>query len=440
MGCRSLYLVASFSDTTITLMKTLICIFSILLSLTNLRAQQSNQQDTTRPMQQGQQGWVQVPVPATSGLLFASATGSDTVWAGAYLLRSTDRGLTWGHPNAPFSNAAISFYNSKVGCLIPGPMAYVTKDGGATWDSAITGMNDIHAVQAITADTLFAGFYYQVSRSTNGGKSWTPTSLPTLSLNAISFSDSKHGFAVCGRQDVLPDSPQVAGVFRTVDGGNSWQLVYSGLKHGLISVAAISDSIVIAVADEGYICRTTNAGRTWTDSLVTLLNFGFEGVTMTKTGQGVAVGADNKILYTSNGGVSWVDEPIPTSQTMYAASFIDESTIVVVGDKGTVLRTTNRGLSWVSQPQQFQELSVQTFPNPSASSTQFSFTLPQSQHVTLSIYSVDGMLVQPLLNREFKSAGTQTTLFRGADLPTGTYMYQLTSEIYQATGQFQLVK
>jgi photosystem II stability/assembly factor-like uncharacterized protein len=429
-------------------MKYLIGILSILLSLTaspathGLRAQQSNQQDTTRPMQQGQQGWVQIPVPTNRPMLSLSSTGSDTVWAEAedVFLKSTDRGLTWNTVPFPLAPGTVSFLSSRYGFISHGSTVFRTKDGGNTWDSSNVPLNLFGSITAITKDTVYGAFLHWIGESVDSGKTWVTTMLPALSINAISFSDSKHGFAVCDRQDVLPDSPQVAGVFRTVDGGESWKLIYSGLKHGLISVAAINDSIVIAVGDEGYICRTTNAGRTWTDSLATPLNFGFEGVTMTKTGQGVAVGADNKILYTSNGGVSWVDEPIPTSQTMYAASFIDESTIVVVGDKGTVLRTTNRGLSWVSQPQQFQELSVQTFPNPSASSTQFSFTLPQSQHVTLSIYSVDGMLVQPLLNREFKSAGTQTTLFRGADLPTGTYMYQLTSEIYQATGQFQLVK
>jgi hypothetical protein len=97
-------------------------------------------------------------------------------------------------------------------------------------------------------------------------------------------------------------------------------------------------------------------------------------------------------------------------------------------------------LSWVSQPQQLQELSVQTFPNPSASSTQFSFALPQPQHVSLSIHSIDGRLVQQLLDKQFLSDGSQSTQFNGASFPSGTYLYQLTSELYRASSQFQLVK
>jgi len=386
------------------------------------------------PALQGQQGWSQISVPTTLGLLYASSTQSDTVWAGAYLLKSNDRGVTWVHPNAPFSIAAISFYNSRIGCAIPGPTAYTTKDGGVTWDSALTGMNDIHALQVVTPDTIFASFLHQISRTTNGGRSWTATSLSALTINAISFSDSKHGFAVGNRQDVLPDSPQVASVFRTSDGGENWTLIYSGIKYALFGVAAVDDTTAYVVG-KGAVSKTINGGKSWKETILTSAVNAFEGIRFRNRLEAIIVGDNGTIFYSDDGGMSWLHEQSGTAQVLYAATFIDDSTIIVVGEKGTVLRTTNKGLSWVSQVPTFQALTTVVYPEPFKASTTISYVLPTPQRVSLNVFDIAGRQVASLLQGILQYAGPHSITLHGSKLPAGVYTYQLLSEQYSATGK-----
>ncbi len=384
-------------------------------------------------------GWAQVPTPATSALLYVTSTGSDTIWAGASLLRSTDRGLTWEQPSAPIPAGAIRFFDSSHGWLILGDTAYETIDGGGHWQASQTGMNDIHAIATPSKDTVFTSYLHQISRSTNGGKTWSATMLNAVTINAISFSDAKHGYAVGNKQTVLPDSPLVGVVFRTSDAGEHWEMLYSGLKYDLFGVAALGGSIAVVTSDYGYIARTTNSGGTWKDSLATPLGNGFASVTF-HDNEGIAIGALGKILLTVDSGRSWSEEVSGTSKILYAAAFIDDTTIVVVGDKGIVLRTTTKGLSAVQPQAPIAQLMVQTFPNPSTASTQFAFTLPEPQHVSLVIYSITGNFVQQVLSNRLLSKGSNRAAFNGSNLAAGSYNYLLTSEKYRSSGQLQLIK
>jgi photosystem II stability/assembly factor-like uncharacterized protein len=418
-------------------MKYIIGILGILLSLTSLRAQQSNQQDTTASQQQGQQGWVQIPAPTTSGLMYASSTGSDSVWAGAYLLRSIDRGQTWSHPPAPFSEAAVCFKNSRIGYAGSGGKVFRTSDGGTNWDSAITGLNDLHTLINIR-DTLFGTYLTQVIRSIDGGKTWFVEQLNGF-IEAVSFSDSKHGILVGDKGQYHIDSAQVAAVFTTSNGGESWDFKYSHLPYNLDGVAALNDSVVIAVSGR-MIARSTNNGITWRDTAITPFGQGFWAITFQNTHDGIAVGFGGAIAITTDAGERWQLESSGTTHDLYGIAFIDDTTIVVAGVKGTVLRTTNRGLSWVTQPRKMEFINVQSFPNPSNSTTQLSFSLSSSQHVSLGVYNINGQLLGQLLTKTLLFAGDHSAVFDGSQLPSGTYSYQLTSEIYQANGQFQLVK
>ncbi len=66
----------------------------------------------------------------------------------------------------------------------------------------------------------------------------------------------------------------------------------------------------------------------------------------------------------------------------------------------------------------------QNHPNPFNSSTNISYSLPQSNHVSLEIYTTDGRLVDRLVNT-FKSAGQHDVNFDASRLASGTYVYRL---------------
>jgi hypothetical protein len=83
----------------------------------------------------------------------------------------------------------------------------------------------------------------------------------------------------------------------------------------------------------------------------------------------------------------------------------------------------------------------QNYPNPlvSASSTKITYSLSVSGYATLSVYDVAGHLVaQPV--SEYESAGRHLVALDCSQLPTGMYVYRLTSGDQSLSRSFQVVK
>lgn len=91
----------------------------------------------------------------------------------------------------------------------------------------------------------------------------------------------------------------------------------------------------------------------------------------------------------------------------------------------------------ISAPTEFN-LS-QNYPNPFNPSTNISFSLPESQFVTLKIYDVMGREVATLVENEM-TAGSHDLSFNAASLASGKYFYRLTAGDFTATKQMVLLK
>jgi photosystem II stability/assembly factor-like uncharacterized protein len=156
-------------------------------------------------------------------------------WCGAPpgVHKTLDGGLTWQRvevPFAPTANARIGFVNPAEGWTYSvggfgGEELYLTSDGGATWQR----------------------------RSMPAG----------CSIVDLAFLTGRIGVALCWLSGHKP------GVFRTVDGGSTWNLqsygntrTYRDLREGI-------DSMTFADAEHGLsieldqILFTRDGGRTW---------------------------------------------------------------------------------------------------------------------------------------------------------------------------------
>ncbi|MFA3784174.1 T9SS type A sorting domain-containing protein [Melioribacteraceae bacterium 4301-Me] len=67
------------------------------------------------------------------------------------------------------------------------------------------------------------------------------------------------------------------------------------------------------------------------------------------------------------------------------------------------------------------------------------FTLPEADFVTLKVYDILGREVKELIN-EVKPSGEYEVEFNGSNLPSGTYIYKLTTGKYSAVGKMTLMK
>jgi hypothetical protein len=125
-----------------------------------------------------------------------------------------------------------------------------TTDGGDTgalsWESINVGLPyGFLSVRALSEKVIvIASDYGHVFRSTDAGNSWEET-YNGLGLLALSFADSNIGYAVGDKGAIL----------RTTTGGKTWMKEDSPISSVLYGVHAISDSIAIAVGENGTILR-----------------------------------------------------------------------------------------------------------------------------------------------------------------------------------------
>jgi hypothetical protein len=81
----------------------------------------------------------------------------------------------------------------------------------------------------------------------------------------------------------------------------------------------------------------------------------------------------------------------------------------------------------------------QNYPNPFNPSTTIRFAITQTAQTTLKVYDVMGREIAALVN-ETLTPGAYTTKFDATNLPSGTYIYVLTSGGHRLTNKMVLIK
>jgi len=166
-------------------------------------------------------------------------------------------------------------------------------------------------------------------------------------LNAVEFVDSLYGWTAQGG----------SAIYRTSDGGNNW-VAYSGSPMGVNSISMV-DTLngwcVGAQGSTGKIIRTTDGGITWVEQQI-VNNRSYNGTAAQTKLRNVTSGSTRnfspdtgKVAKTTNGGTNWIERTISDSiNQLRKVQFIDSlHGWVTVFGPGGVLRTTDGGQSWV---------------------------------------------------------------------------------------------
>lgn len=83
---------------------------------------------------------------------------------------------------------------------------------------------------------------------------------------------------------------------------------------------------------------------------------------------------------------------------------------------------------------------AQNYPNPFNPKTIIKFDLPEDAKVSLRVYNMLGELVHTLIESEILSAGSYEREFDASYLPSGVYVYRLSSDKFTATRKMVLMK
>lgn len=244
------------------------------------------------------------------------------------IFKSTDGGISW----IPASGGlpANLPQNTGVNDLVILPNApntlfaglyragvWLSTNAGQNWSNATNGsIADNDTVLALAVDPIQNGTVYAltgtgVHRSDNGGP-WQSHSAGLPAANATLFNDLAADSRSPGTLYVA-SSPQ--GVFRTTNGGQSWQPANSGLPAGDrnvkgIGVNPISGLVLVSVAGQG-LWRSDDRGASWTrsDSGITYNTTlqGNVGIPVFSPGdEAVAYVYNNDGVFAStNGGETW---------------------------------------------------------------------------------------------------------------------------------------
>jgi photosystem II stability/assembly factor-like uncharacterized protein len=341
------------------------------------------------------------------GFDHAAFAGDSTFYIGGPLssVYSTDAGATWSPVYRPWGYETAAFFTDPdhgftshlVGGAENGGIS-TTDDACVTWDTVPdtlggnqNGYKDLWFFDANNGVAVGTNYIWfptngMVSRTTNGGASWSRTYFNyTLFPDDIAFPTTSIGFVSGGNH-----------IAKSIDGGFTWaQLpVDSTREYTGIAFPDVNTGFAVGIyydsvsTSHPFISRTTDGGATWTDQV-------FPAFT--------------------NGAMP------------RAIKCVDAVNCYCVGDSGLVLKTTDGGTNARPEPSILSG-SIKIFPNPATDEVNVSasFAAPFNGTAVMRLTAMDG---REMMRQEWVSAGTETEIkFAVNDLAAGMYAITLSGE------------
>ncbi len=250
----------------------------------------------------------QVPNAVAAPVLAAAKAGSRTVVVGDHgvILLSGDDGLHFRQAKTvPVRSllTAVQFVDARRG-FAAGHDGVVlgTQDGGDTWTllHAMPGVEKpILSLHFDSAEHgLAVGLYGWTLETSDGGHSWTEGHIG-------GDGDDRHLFHLfTSPKGTWLIAAEQGTVFRSTDGGKSWQALSTGDQGSLWHGTALADGTLLVCGMRGHIYRSTDDGQSW---------------------QAVASG---------------------TTQSLTSIAQMPDRTVVIVGLSGALLRSKDSGITF----------------------------------------------------------------------------------------------
>jgi hypothetical protein len=300
-----------------------------------------------------------VNLPTTSGVVQPASGGGP-------LFRSADAAATWSIASTGITRASL--YALAVAPTSPstifagadddnGGDVFKTTDGGSNWVVVSTGLTDarVHAiaVDPSTASIVYAGTRSAgVFKSTNGGASWSPTSLTAGFVTALAVDPVTPTTVYAGTDS--------SGFFKSTDGGATW----AGPGNNPLAASTINSMVIdpatpanLYVATSTGVYKSADRGATWVSASSGIFDENVNAVAINPLNPANLFAATNTygIFRTSNGGKLWLasNSGIPTSTAglLVSALTVDSSsgTVYAAVGQSNVSRIykSSDGVKWV---------------------------------------------------------------------------------------------
>ncbi len=325
---------------------------------------------------------------AASGGIFKSTNGGSSwtpVFENAMSLSIGDIAIANNDPQLLFVGTGEA--NAGGGSMTyDGDGVYKSQDGGESWEQI--GLDNIGSVGRVAIDPLDDEVVYVAAmgrlfsknterglyKSTDGGASWQNVLYLSDSTGAIDVVihplHPDTVYAVMWERVRTPNRRHyggtTSGVYRSYNGGDTWEELTNGLPNNSPYVGRIGidisisdpDILYLIYADEiGYfdgVYRSTNGGDSWArtndgslSSMYASYGWWFGRIVVDPVDPDIAYAIGYDLYKTTNGGASWsyISGPVHVDHHDLIVHPLDHNS-VVLGNDGGVYLSDNAGSSW----------------------------------------------------------------------------------------------
>jgi photosystem II stability/assembly factor-like uncharacterized protein len=227
---------------------------------------------------------------------------------------------------------------SRIYAGLAGGGVFRSTDGGLSWSATTLTNPHVHAIAADPAapGTLYAGTDAGLMKSTDQGATWSPTAtVPGGAIEPVVVAP------VTGNPSMVV-AGSTAGIAVSGDGGANWQMMNSGLTSlAITSLATTPDgSLLYAGTSGGGLFRSPRTLVNWTP-----VNAGISGTIVltvridSRAPATVYAGMDGTGIYRSlDGGATWALRSTGLGNTVVRSIIVDP------GDSNMILAATDNGV------------------------------------------------------------------------------------------------
>ena len=350
---------------------------------------------------------------------------------------------------------------------------YFTSNAGTSWSTLLQTGGSAGFVNGIVfsrinplygfaeSDPPTSGGVYWVQKTTNGGANWTLQNPPSLGSSWASgqntlfmIDDTFYGFGSSGPTTSLPKS------YITSNGGTTWyNAVMTGAPVGssqhFCSNVTFSSNKLNGIGGSSNtsttISRTTNGGVSWfTQAIPSTVTTGYLNAKWVPNSSTVFIvvspssGVTQSFKSTDN-GATWTALTWPSGVTycthmdMYVSG--TTATLYASCSDGSVCKLTQT-VTGINDPQAVTPSEYkleQNYPNPFNPKTTINYSIPKASFVTLKVYDVLGSEVMTVVSEQ-QSAKNYSYDVDFSKLSSGVYYYTIKAGNYSATKKLMLVK
>jgi photosystem II stability/assembly factor-like uncharacterized protein len=215
---------------------------------------------------------------------------------------------------------------------------YESTNSGRAWTQVALAGQDAMNLASSEGKTVWTAGHNVFARSTDGGQTWTdvrPDGLPSLDI---------HGFAVDPKDPgTLFAAIAGQGLYRSRDGGQSFELLSKEVGGGVMALAVMPDGRILAGDMQQGLLASADGGRKW--KLV--LRAGLMGLAVNPDDPETVVATGPGILLSRDGGRNWDQvHALEQGAGPVAWSPSEPKVAYVAGFDKALYKTEDGGATW----------------------------------------------------------------------------------------------